>query len=128
MKAISAPRLVPSFLTRAATLLGLWLLIFGAITAMTPSHMEAGYDVTQEKLRVVFYSPILGCLGLASFLGGHRPTLPVILSFVLILGSTDVMLFRCRTPRAFWTLTAVHIIIVTVFSAAMLLTNRPICE
>jgi hypothetical protein len=80
-----------------------------------PSHMEAGYDVTQENLKAALCSPFLGFFGFASFLGGPRPSpFFFIVSFVIILGSTALMLFRCRTVRAFWTLTAVHIIIVTV--------------
>lgn len=108
---------VPRFVWRVTILLGLWFIIFGLITTMTPLHMEAGYDVTQEKLKAIFCAPILGYLGLAAFLGGHRPSLvPVILSFLIIPGSTALLLFRCRTIRTFWTLTAVHIIIVTISS------------
>jgi NADH:ubiquinone oxidoreductase subunit K len=79
--------------------------------------MEGGYDVTHEKLKATLCAPILGCFGLAGFLGGHRPAVvPVILSFVIILGSTALMLFHCRSVRTFWTLTVVHIIIVAVSS------------
>ena len=117
MNPTSATTPVPRFLWRVATLLGLWFIIFGVITALTPLHMEAGYDVTHEKLKATLCAPILGCFGFAAFLDGYRPSLvPVILSFVTILGSTALMLFRCRTVRTFWTLTAVHIIIVTVSS------------
>ena len=108
---------VPRFVWRVTILLGLWFIIFGIVMAMTPLHMEAGYDVTQEKLKAIFCAPILGCWGLAAFLGGHRPSLfPVLLSFLIILGSTSLLLFRCRTIRTFWTLTSVHIIIVTISS------------
>ena len=61
--------------------------------------------------------PILGCMGLAYFLGGHRPSLLImVFSIVVILGSAAWMLFRCRTIRTFWTLTTAHMIIVTVSS------------
>ncbi|MFN0078842.1 MAG: hypothetical protein ACKVY0_20470 [Prosthecobacter sp.] len=117
MKASSATPSAPSFLWRAATLLGLWLLIFGAIIAITPLHMEGGYNVTYEKLKATLCAPFLGWFGMAAFLGGHRPSyVPAIISLLIILGSTLLMLFRCRTTRTFWILTAVHIIIVTVSS------------
>lgn len=65
---VSVTPAVPSFLWRVTTLLGLWLLIFGGIMAITPLYMEGGYDITQEKLKATYCSPLLGCLGLASFL------------------------------------------------------------
>ncbi len=108
MNPTSATHPIPRFLWRVIILLSLWFIIFGGITAMTPLHMEGGYDVTHEKLKATLCAPILGSFGLAAFFGGHRPSLLlVILSFVTILGSTALMLFRCRTVRTFWTLTAV---------------------
>lgn len=117
MTAILTTPKVPSFLWRVATLLGLWFIIFGVITALTPMHMEAGYDVTHEKIRATLCAPILSWFGMAAFLGGHRPSyLPAIASLLVILGTPLLMLFRCRTSREFWILTAVHIIIVSVSS------------
>ena len=117
MNSASTTSPVPRFVWRVATLIGLWFIIFGVITALTPLHLENGYDVTYEKLKYTLFSPILGWFGLAAFIDGHRPALlPAVISFVIILGSTVLMLFRCRTVRTFWILTAVHIIIVTVSS------------
>ena len=88
MTAISTTPKAPSFLWRVATLLGLWFIIFGVITALTPLHMEAGYDVTHEKIRATLCTPILSWFGMAAFLGGHRPSyLPAIASLLVILGS-----------------------------------------
>ena len=73
MNSASATSPVPRFVWRATTLIGLWFIIFGVITALTPWHMESGYDITHEKLKATLCAPILGCLGLAAFLGadGH---------------------------------------------------------
>lgn len=85
--------------------------------ALTPLHMEGGYDTVQEKLKATLCAPILGCFGLATFLGGHRPSLMVaLLSFLIILASAAMMLFHCRTLRTFWALGAAHVVIVTVSS------------
>ena len=107
----------PSFFWRTVTLLALWLIIFGFITAMTPWAMEAGVNVTQEKMKAVIMAPLLGGLGLASVLGGPRPSLLCgILSFVILAGSTAWMLFRCQSKGAFWMLAAANMLIITAAS------------
>jgi hypothetical protein len=112
-----AVRKPPSFLWRAATLLLLWFIIFGVATALTPLFMEVGYDITHEKLKATLCAPLLGWFGMAAFFGGPRPSnFAAISSLVIILGSSLLMLFRCRSYWAFWILTAVHILIITVAS------------
>ncbi|MBL9146895.1 MAG: hypothetical protein JNM99_24645 [Verrucomicrobiaceae bacterium] len=117
MSATAATPPYPGFQRRLTTLIGLWFVIFGVITALTPFHVEGGFDVSHEKLKATLCAPILGCYGFAAFLGGHRPpSLLVILSLVTILGSTALMLMRWRTVRAFWTFTAIYAIMVTISS------------
>jgi hypothetical protein len=90
------------------------VIIFGLITALTPLHLEAGSDVVLETLKYTLCAPILGAYGLAALFGGHRPSLLLMTaSSVIILGSTAWMVFRCRSSRAYWSLTVAHILIVT---------------
>ncbi|MBN8458008.1 MAG: hypothetical protein J0M04_09220 [Verrucomicrobia bacterium] len=98
-----------------ATLLGLWFIIFGVTTALTPLHMEAGVDITQEKIKATLCAPILSWFGMAVFFAGHRQSPFLALASLLVtLGSPLLMLFRCRTSLGFWILTAVHTIVVTI--------------
>jgi hypothetical protein len=118
MKAIFPAVTAPPLIWRMAMVLGLWFLIFGAITVMTPPPpMEGGYDASQEQLKAILCSPMLMWMGLASMLGRHMPSLlALILSFGIIFGPTAFMLFRCHTRRAFWIWTGVQVIIITVSS------------
>ena len=115
----------PKFRWRIATVFGLWWVIFGFIMSVIPIHMEGGYDVTLEKLKVTLCAPLLGWLGLATFFGRHDPSyLSGSASLLIILVPTLWMLFRCRTTRAFWILTAVHVLIVTVSSIGFIQFSR----
>jgi hypothetical protein len=113
--------IVPKLPWRLTTLLALWFFIFGMIIAMNPVAMEGGYNVTHENLMATLMSPILGCMGLATFIGGPQITgfpgvLALFLSVLLILGPTALMVFRCRNLLVFWTLTVAHLMIVTTAS------------
>lgn len=115
MKEILNESKVPPLLWRMVTLLGLWFIIFGITTALTPLHMEAGVDITHEKIKATLCAPIYSWFGMAAFFAGHRPSLLLaIISLLLTLVSPLLMLFRCRTSLGFWMLTAVHTIVVTI--------------
>ncbi len=51
----TAMRKSPSFFWRAATLLGLWFIMFGVATALTPLYMEVGYDMIRLVLGVAIF-------------------------------------------------------------------------
>ncbi|MEN3943923.1 hypothetical protein WJU23_21655 [Prosthecobacter sp. SYSU 5D2] len=107
----------PSLLWRAMTLLGLWVVLFGIVTVLTPWHLEGGLDVVQEKGKAILWAPVLGGLGLAALFDWPRPTVfSSILSFGILLLFSAWILFRCRTRRAYWMLTACHFVIILTAS------------
>ncbi|MES2595365.1 MAG: hypothetical protein V4662_08525 [Verrucomicrobiota bacterium] len=94
-----------------------WFAIFGAIAAVSPLHLERGYDPIREKIGATLTSPVLGLMGFASFFGGARPSdFMMLISFAAIVGLPAAILFRCRSRPAFWTFIALHVIVVTIAS------------
>lgn len=117
VRPLSARLSAPGVLWRIATLVGLWFIIFGSITALTPLHMEGGFNIPLEKLNATLLAPVLGWIGMAYFLGGDRPSAPVLMvSLLVLLSSTLWMLFFCRTRRSYFVLIAIQTIIITLSS------------
>lgn len=99
------------------TLLGLWVILFGIITALTPWNLEAGLNVTHEKLKAVLLAPVLGVLGLAALFDRLRPSaFSGVSAFGFLLVLSVWMLFRCHTRRGYWMLTACHFVIILTAS------------
>jgi hypothetical protein len=107
----------PRWPWRLAAVIGVWFTIFGIVTAFSPLHMEGGYDPVREKIGATLCSPILGLMGFATFFGGAQPSgFMLAVSLIAIIGLPAIMLFRCSSRPAFWSLIGLHNIVVTVAS------------
>ena len=117
MNAPVAPHPAPRWSLRLVAVIAVWFVIFGTITAFSPLHMEGGYDPLRERIGATLTSPILGLMGFAAYFGGARPSgFMLFVSAVFIIGLPIVILFRCRSRDAFWSLIGVHVGVVTFAS------------